>query len=149
MTAARAPLSLDEGVAGVEIGPVGVDLILGLAVAGIVLAGAEAAFFHGRTRFFHPAMFVPPAYALLALWLGSWHLADPEAPLPREALYYLLGVGVLVGLAGETFHLRRAARALRSTPKGRYRTLSVGAPLSLPLLFLLFGLMGIVAFHLP
>lgn len=123
-----------------------VQVILGLVVATVILAGAEAAFFHGRTRFFHPAMWTPPAYALLALGLGGWHLLSPASVLARLAFYYLLWVGLAVGLAGWGFHLRRAVRALRQGPRHRYRTLAVGAPLLFPLLFALLGLLGLAAF---
>lgn len=122
-------------------------IILALIVAALVLLGAEAAFLHGRTRFFHPAMWTPAAFGLLAAALGLWLAAGPAA-LARLAFYYLLWVGLLAGLAGEIFHLRRAARALRQSPAHRYRTLAMGAPLSLPLLFTLLSLLGLRVFSL-
>ena len=120
--------------------------ILALTLAGIALAGFEASFAHGRTRFLQPGMWVPPAYLILALWLGGWYLAAPDSALPRLGLYYLLWVGLAVGLTGEFFHLRRAKRLAASAPRGRYRALAAGPQLTLPLLFTLLSLFGLLAF---
>ena len=123
-------------------------LLLALVLAGISLAGAEAAFFHGRSRFLHPAMWVPAAYALLALALGIPHLVRPAHPLALVGFYYLLWVGVAVGLAGHLFHVRRGVRLLGSPRAGHYRALTMGPPLLYPLITALLALLGLAAFHL-
>ncbi len=119
-----------------------------LVLAGMALVGAEAAFFHGRVRFFHPAMWTPAAYAILVLGFGIPHLLDPADPLTQLGYYYLLWVGLAAGVAGHLFHLRRAARLIRSIGKDYYRRLAAGPPLLLPLALSLFSLLGLVAFHI-
>jgi hypothetical protein len=123
-------------------------VLLALALAGPVLSAAEASLFHGRTRFAHPAMWVPAAYGLLQVGLGVPCLLDPLQPLARLGYYFLLWVGLAVGVSGCLWHLRQGLRALRAASRGRWRRLAVGPPPLAPLAFAIYAVLGLVAFHL-